>query len=105
MPDLLVNLVKLPALEDVQEFTVRRAQPFPPAEQLAGHQVDGNQLRPHRFQDRRLLGEEGGHLGGDGLPESLGERVVGVEDGLAGCGRLSGYHVLSLRRRQTGHVT
>ena len=28
MPDLLVNLLKLPALEDVQEFTVRRAQPF-----------------------------------------------------------------------------
>ena len=28
MPDLLVNLLKLPALEDVQDFTVRRAQPF-----------------------------------------------------------------------------
>lgn len=28
MPDLLVNLLKLPALEDVQEFSVRRAQPF-----------------------------------------------------------------------------
>ena len=28
MPDLLVNLLKLPALEDVQDFSVRRAQPF-----------------------------------------------------------------------------
>ena len=28
MPDLLVNLLKLPALEDTQEFVVRRAQPF-----------------------------------------------------------------------------
>jgi GNAT superfamily N-acetyltransferase len=28
MPDLLVNLLKLPAHEEVQDFTVRRAQPF-----------------------------------------------------------------------------
>ena len=28
MPDLLVNLLKLPALEESQEFIVRRAQPF-----------------------------------------------------------------------------
>ena len=28
MPDLLVNLLKLPAREESQEFVVRRAQPF-----------------------------------------------------------------------------
>jgi GNAT superfamily N-acetyltransferase len=28
MPDLLVNLLKLPAIEDVPDFSVRRAQPF-----------------------------------------------------------------------------
>jgi len=28
MPDLLVNLLKLPALEDTQGFILRRAQPF-----------------------------------------------------------------------------
>ena len=28
MPDLLVNLLKLPAPADTQEFVVRRAQPF-----------------------------------------------------------------------------
>ena len=28
MPDLLVNLLKLPALEEAHEFNVRRAQPF-----------------------------------------------------------------------------
>ena len=28
MPDLLVNLLKLPALEEAREFNVRRAQPF-----------------------------------------------------------------------------
>ena len=28
MPDLLVNLLKLPAIEEAQDFTVRRAQPF-----------------------------------------------------------------------------
>lgn len=28
MPDLLVNLLKLPAFENPQEFSIRRAQPF-----------------------------------------------------------------------------
>jgi GNAT superfamily N-acetyltransferase len=28
MPDLLVNLLKLPALEEAREFNLRRAQPF-----------------------------------------------------------------------------
>ena len=28
MPDLLVNLLKLPAIEESREFVVRRAQPF-----------------------------------------------------------------------------
>src|SRR5215213_316588 len=28
MPDLLVNLLKLPAIADVPDFSVRRAQPF-----------------------------------------------------------------------------
>ena len=28
MPDLLVNLLKLPALEESREFLIRRAQPF-----------------------------------------------------------------------------
>ena len=28
MPDLLVNLLKLPALENQQDFVIRRAQPF-----------------------------------------------------------------------------
>jgi len=28
MPDLLVNLLKLPAIENPQQFVVRRAQPF-----------------------------------------------------------------------------
>ena len=28
MPDLLVNLLKLPALESQQDFVIRRAQPF-----------------------------------------------------------------------------
>ena len=28
MPDLLVNLLKIPALEDTQGFVIRRAQPF-----------------------------------------------------------------------------
>ena len=28
MPDLLVNLLKIPALEETHEFVIRRAQPF-----------------------------------------------------------------------------